>query len=228
MVTTAAGVRSLSKRPLGRVIAASGAILAHAGMIALVLWTPAAQQPAPHESVLTVELLSTTTTSPPQPKTPPPVRRPHREHQAHSLPQVAMTPTKVSPPALQPVIAVSTERTSTVEPPAVANAPPVAVMKSPPPADYVGLLAARLAAVKSYPVSARQRKQQGTVLLYFELNRGGAVLNWHIAHSSGYEALDAEVATMIVAASPFPPFPDSLKGASESFLVPIEFSLLRR
>lgn len=204
-------------------MAAGGAILAHVGLIALLLWGPAARRHVTHESIMMVRLLSPTPASLPQPKTPPPVHRPPTEHKARALPRVAREPPVVPSPAPQPIITVSTE-TPSIHPPAPPAVRPAPALKAPPP-DYVALLAARLAAVKSYPESARAHRQQGTALLYFELDRNGTVLSWRIARSSGYGALDAEVAAMIVAASPFPPFPAALHGATESFLVPIEFSL---
>src|SRR5262249_7209753 len=96
------------------------------------------------------------------------------------------------------------------------------------PSDYAASLASALAGVKRYRSYARATHQQGIVLLYFRLDRSGTVLSWHIARSSGYRALDEEVGEMVAAAAPFPPFPGSMPQSSESFVVPIEFSLAHR
>lgn len=91
--------------------------------------------------------------------------------------------------------------------------------------DYLRLLATRLAEVKQYPAAAVARREQGEVLVGFRLDRGGRVLAWEIARSSGYDELDAEVARMIARAAPFPPLPRTWPADSASFQVPIGFSL---
>lgn len=91
--------------------------------------------------------------------------------------------------------------------------------------DYLRLLAMRLAEVKQYPAAALAQREQGEVLVGFRLDRGGRVLSWQIARSSGYDELDAEVARMLARAAPFPPLPRPWHADSASFQVPIGFSL---
>jgi len=91
--------------------------------------------------------------------------------------------------------------------------------------DYLRLLAMRLAEVKQYPAAALAQREQGEVLIGFRLDRGGRVLSWQIARSSGYDELDAEVARMLARAAPFPPLPRAWHADSASFQVPIGFSL---
>jgi len=91
--------------------------------------------------------------------------------------------------------------------------------------DYLRLLAMRLAEVKQYPAAALAQREQGEVLIGFRLDRGGRVLSWQIARSSGYDELDAEVARMLARAAPFPPLPRAWHADSASFQVPVGFSL---
>ena len=64
------------------------------------------------------------------------------------------------------------------------------------------LLMAALERHKEYPLSARTRRAEGTVVLRFAMRRDGSVASWSIARSSGHEDLDQAVATMIRRASP--------------------------
>lgn len=83
----------------------------------------------------------------------------------------------------------------------------------------------RLQSVKRYPGEAQEHGQEGTVLLGFTINRNGRVLARHIAHTSGYPALDAEVMSMIDRAQPLPAFPPSMTEDTLDLTVPIRFSL---
>lgn len=86
-------------------------------------------------------------------------------------------------------------------------------------------LVRQLQRAKRYPTEAQSRNEQGVVLLSFSLDRNGRVLAHHIAKSSGYPALDAEVMAMIMRAQPLPPFPASMPQARIELTVPIRFSL---
>jgi protein TonB len=90
---------------------------------------------------------------------------------------------------------------------------------------YMELLARKLAAVKRYPAAAIAQREEGVVLLSFQLDRSGELISWRIAATSGHRDLDEEVGRMVSAAAPFPPFPESRKDASGTFVVPVTFSL---
>ena len=90
---------------------------------------------------------------------------------------------------------------------------------------YHRLLAEYLARVKRYPAQAVVQHDQGTVWLSFRLDRSGRLLSWSISTTSDYPLLDDEVARMVVAAAPYPPFPSSWDAPAASFDVPIDFSL---
>jgi protein TonB len=107
------------------------------------------------------------------------------------------------------------------------SVPPVAAVATAPtpPPDYVGLIQARLLAVKRYPTQARARDQQGVVSIYFVLAANGTVLSARVSQSSGVASLDDEGLAMVARAAPFPPLPETIKAAYLALVVPVAFSL---
>jgi periplasmic protein TonB len=77
---------------------------------------------------------------------------------------------------------------------------------------------------KRYPDAARARREEGTALLSFGMDRGGHVLGYFIARSSGHADLDDEVLAMIQRASPLPPAPPELVDSVVQLVVPVRFS----
>jgi len=78
---------------------------------------------------------------------------------------------------------------------------------------------------KEYPRRARLRRQQGTALLYFIIDRTGRVLNYRLHQSSGHRILDNEVLSMIQRAQPLPPIPDKIDREQLELIVPVQFFL---
>jgi len=91
--------------------------------------------------------------------------------------------------------------------------------------DYAATLLAWLEQYKEYPRRARMRRQQGTVLLYFMVDRHGAVLDYRLHESSGYPALDDEVLAMIERAQPLPAMPEDMAREQLELVVPVQFFL---
>lgn len=91
--------------------------------------------------------------------------------------------------------------------------------------DYAVTLLAWLEQHKEYPRRARMRRQQGTALLHFVVDRQGQVLSHRIHQSSGYSALDEEVLDMIQRAQPLPTLPDSMQKDTLELIVPVQFLL---
>src|SRR3546814_16242307 len=77
--------------------------------------------------------------------------------------------------------------------------------------DYKAQLYAWLEKHKEYPRRARLRRQEGTALLEFAMDRGGRVLSYRIGESYGYKLLDAEVVALIERASPLPTRPAAME-----------------
>ena len=93
------------------------------------------------------------------------------------------------------------------------------------PPDYRAELGAWLQRYKDYPRRARRLRQEGTVLLYFVMDRNGHVLDWEIRQSSGHELLDEAVRDMIRKADPLPGLPDSVSMQRLALTVPVRFQL---
>jgi len=93
--------------------------------------------------------------------------------------------------------------------------------------DYAATLLAWLERHKEYPRQARVRRQQGTVLLYFVVDRSGRVLAHRIEQSSGYPALDEEVLAMIERAQPLPAMPETMDEQTLELVVPVQFFIRR-
>jgi periplasmic protein TonB len=78
---------------------------------------------------------------------------------------------------------------------------------------------------KNYPAGARERGEQGVVMLAFTMDRDGKVLSRRIVSSSGHPDLDAEVLALVERAQPLPAFPASMSEDRLELTVPIRFSL---
>ena len=90
---------------------------------------------------------------------------------------------------------------------------------------WESLLLKHLQRFKNYPSEARERTEQGVVVLAFTIDRDGHVLSRHIVSSSGHSDLDAEVLALVQRAQPMPAFPASMTAARLDLTVPIRFSL---
>ena len=92
-------------------------------------------------------------------------------------------------------------------------------------ADYMSVLQAWLEKHKEYPRSARLRRIEGAVLLYFSIDRDGRLLAYRIERSSGHRMLDTETIAMINRAQPLPPIPSDMSRDKLEVVVPVQFSL---
>ena len=90
------------------------------------------------------------------------------------------------------------------------------------PQNYFSRLVAWLDRYKDYPPEVKKRKQQGTVVLAFSIDRAGEVLAARIQTSSGYPLLDRAALAMLDRAAPLPPMPHERLHLA----VPIEYSLI--
>lgn len=91
--------------------------------------------------------------------------------------------------------------------------------------DYLDRLRRHLARYKSYPQTARERKQAGTVVVTFTIGRDGTVSGARIAESAGAAALDEAALDLLRAAAPVPALPETFAGRSATVSLPITYSL---
>lgn len=92
-------------------------------------------------------------------------------------------------------------------------------------AAYMARLQAWLARHKEYPRRARQRRQEGTALLYFAIDRNGRLLGHRLRRSSGHQLLDREVIAMIKRAEPLPRIPAGMNQSRLELVIPVRFVL---
>lgn len=76
-----------------------------------------------------------------------------------------------------------------------------------------------------YPVMALRRKQQGTVMVGFNLDRGGRLTECHIVESCGHKLLDRAALRAVETVDRFPPFPAEFNAPQADFVIPVTFAL---
>jgi protein TonB len=191
--------------------------------------------------VVPVTLITLTPPEPPQPiSVPPPAaieEPPPIATTADVAPEVAPPPKKPLPkkekprlkpephkPAPAPVAAAPPPPapTSSLAPAAAVPQPSESTGPSP---SYLALLRQKLERNKVYPHLARARKEQGTALLRFVVDRHGHVLARHLDRSTGHSTLDHEVEAMLDRAQPLPQMPAEMTQAQIELVVPVQFYL---
>jgi protein TonB len=118
------------------------------------------------------------------------------------------------PPAVVPAAA----------PEAVATTAPPAAPPAPIATDWQRELSGWLAAHKTYPDAARQRGEQGHVVLRFTVERSGKVLEVTLVSGSGSPRLDEAAQAMLRNAS-LPPFPAQMPQERVTATVQIRYRL---
>ncbi len=92
---------------------------------------------------------------------------------------------------------------------------------------YLAILKRQIEHHKQYPLIARKGRQQGTVIVQFELTADGNLKSCQVQKSCGYRLLDKAAARAVRAAAPFPDLPAEIDLADTSFILPIKFVLNR-
>jgi protein TonB len=141
---------------------------------------------------------------------------------AVKAPPSSPAPPIPAPPTIAPAQAAPPP--AVPAPPQLAALPPAAGRPG-ADADYLASILAWLERHKEYPREAQRRRQQGTAVLAFELDRQGRVLSYRIKTSSGFAELDREVEAMIKRAEPMPPMPADMTQAKLELQVPVQFRL---
>ncbi|WP_119166570.1 energy transducer TonB [Algihabitans albus] len=185
---------------------------------------PLPEEPQPEEAVA-----ETVVTPPLPPRRPPPQQVAQSQPEAVTENPPAQAPAAETPDqtaALTPTAPGADGRSGTQASPNAGSANDTSGGGMPgAEADYMALLQAWLEKHKEYPRRAQVRRQQGTALLYFVMDRDGQVIEYRLQESSGYELLDREVSEMIKRAQPLPKMPDDLAQARLELVVPVQFFL---
>ena len=222
------------------VLAGATIVAAHAAIVASVaLWYARAPVEPHFIPAIAVSLAPVESSSPEMQDQDLPVG-PNMQ-QAEAVPEVPPktedkpVETKVEPPA-QPQAEVTlprAEEQKEIEKPKQEATPPAPETRAMPKGERVGhfseaasnaylaRVAGHLKRFVRYPMEARGAS--GTVLVRFELNRGGEVIGSEVKKSSGSRVLDHAAIEILRRASPFPAFPAAKPEAQDSYLAPVEF-----
>jgi periplasmic protein TonB len=91
---------------------------------------------------------------------------------------------------------------------------------------YLNLIRSRILAKRSYPLQARQQRQEGIVRLRFTLSAGGSLAqDVQVVKASGFQLLDDQARHCVRAAAPFPPLPRELQRTSLTVELPIVYKI---
>ncbi|WP_215905935.1 energy transducer TonB family protein, partial [Reyranella massiliensis] len=88
---------------------------------------------------------------------------------------------------------------------------------------YLWSVMRRIAQFPYVPKNTNTIREEGTVLTRVTIARDGRLMNAVMEKSSGLASLDAGVMETIRKASPYPPLPNDIPGASHTFLLPVSF-----
>lgn len=194
-----------ARRAASMGIAVAMQALVVAGILAAGVKMPTKTGPLMVVNITTQELKAD------EPPPPPPLLKPQVAITMPYMPDIAPD---VPPPMPVNSIAI------TVAPKGSAPTAPVYVTEK-----YETVLLRSINAALRYPVSARQKRQQGTVYVRFVMDRRGNVVSSKIERTSRFPALDEEGLALLARAQPLPAPPADLAGDRIQLVVPIIFSL---
>ncbi len=206
-------------------LAASVVLCVHAGMIALYLaWREPVETVGDDVPTTAIDLIAPEIDQLEQPEVEKPI--PPRETTTDAIVPKDEKPTppqETTPDAIAPAEKLPEK----VEPTTSAPLTTMQSMASAPHIDpsWQSFLIKHLQRFKRYPHTARDRNEQGVVVLAVSLDRDGHVLSHRIVSGSGFADLDAEVLALVERAQPMPAFPPSMREARLDLTVPIRFSL---
>ncbi len=78
---------------------------------------------------------------------------------------------------------------------------------------------------KSYPESARQRREEGVASVHLTLDASGGFLQARLLKGSGSQSLDAAALTLVEQAAPYPPPPAIGATKRLTLVVPVRYAL---
>ncbi|POQ98411.1 hypothetical protein AU468_13740 [Alkalispirochaeta sphaeroplastigenens] len=91
---------------------------------------------------------------------------------------------------------------------------------------YIGQVRTGIEKARQYPLVARRREQEGTVVVRFSLSSAGTIVEGPDIHSpSRYPALNRAALEAVIRAAPFAEFSEEFLRESITFVVPIHFRL---
>ena len=234
LLASAGGVWGLTLVPKAEMVVAAEPPAAIAiDLTPLAPASPQTEQPVgPQQAVAqpVPELTPPEVAAPPSPAPNPPVPLPKLE-KTKIIHKKVKTPTPPQPPSpvQLPAAQENTAPPASLAPPSQSSASPVsgasAARASHEKVTWQGELLARLEQFKRYPMEAQSKREEGTAMLHFSMDRKGHVLSVSIRTSSGHRVLDEETLALVRRAEPLPAPPDSIEGNPISLTVPVDFNL---
>lgn len=227
------------------ILAGTGALLAHLGVAGLVLAGTMPPAPPIPQAVMLVELPppAAPAASPAeqlQPAIQPPMPQSRAmvaaQHMPVDIPPVRTAlpanPVTTPPPARDAEPATANPVAST---PATSVRTAAAAQSNTGPGsdpraqkqegDYFALVSAHLNRRKTYPVVARQARQQGVVTIRFTIDRSGNISAVSIKRSSGHAVLDDATLALLQRVAPLPRIPAAIARDSITLSLPIDYAL---
>jgi periplasmic protein TonB len=206
-------------------VAAGVVVCAHAALIALYLaWHGPVETVGDDAPTIAIDLIAPEIDQLEQPKVETPI--PPRETSTDPIAPKIEKPTPTRETSTDAIVPME-KPPEKVEPTTPAPRTTMQSVASAPHIDpsWQSLLIKHLQHFKRYPHTARERNEQGIVVLAVSLDRDGHVLSHRIVSGSGFADLDAEVVALVERAQPMPAFPPSMREAQLDLTVPIRFSL---
>ena len=90
---------------------------------------------------------------------------------------------------------------------------------------YISKLTRWTSKFVEYPRASARRNEEGSVRLSVEINRAGKVLKVEVTDESSHRRLDTAAIKSVQRASPYPAVPESIKGDSFTFSMPVVYQL---
>ncbi|WP_348246011.1 energy transducer TonB, partial [Salmonella enterica] len=84
-------------------------------------------------------------------------------------------------------------------------------------------LSRHLSQFYEYPRRARRLGQEGSPVLVFEFSRDGELVQYYVSKSSDHSLLDYAALDMLEDAEPLPEVPESMKGETFTYALPVRF-----
>lgn len=198
----------------------------HLAGIGLAMSMPSSSPPEPPKTIPI-----TLTLPPPEPPAPE-VEQPKPEPKPEPKPVVkeAPPPPPVPHPVAEPPPAViASAETSVAEASVPTPEPPPPLPPPPSPGnvkavnDYNSKLQSWLLRHHRYPSQARAKREQGTAMVWFVIDRQGRLQGCRLQRTSGSALLDEAAVKLVERSAPFPAAPDEVTGQTIERVIPVDF-----
>ena len=208
---------ALPRLPLDakRILATSGAIAVHVGVLMMLMMPPATQATVAHEDIIVPNW-----EKPKDPPPPPPPPKPDKPQPVVQHVQPRPIPIADPPPIVYDDQAVAVDEKAE----AVPELPPNTFTETVEASSFQQLAVA-IGTAPAYPRPAIQRNMQGTVMLRVHVDASGKPIEVSIEQSSGFRLLDEAALKHIKARWKFVPAQSNGQAVEAWGLVPVEFVL---